>query len=80
MEAIVYLVVGAAIYFLPAFVASQRNHRNAGAIFILNLFLGWTFLGWVIALIWSLTYQAPTTPAEVAREQEARKLSDAQVG
>ena len=31
------------IYFLPTVVASFRKHRNTGAIFVLNLFLGWTF-------------------------------------
>ncbi len=43
------------LYLLPAIVASMRGHRNANAIFALNLLLGWTFLGWVIAIIWSLT-------------------------
>ena len=39
------------IYFIPAIVGS--NKRNATAITILNLFLGWTFIGWVIALVWA---------------------------
>jgi len=41
-------------YFLPAIVAAIRKKTNANAIFILNLFLGWTLLGWVIALIWAV--------------------------
>jgi hypothetical protein len=41
------------LYFLPSIVASNRNHSNARSIFVLNLFLGWTFLGWIIALIWA---------------------------
>lgn len=44
------------IYFLPSIVGSR--HHNAGAIFVLNLFLGWTFLGWVIALVWACTKPA----------------------
>jgi hypothetical protein len=36
-------------------VAASRKHNNEGAIFVLNLLLGWTFLGWVIALIWAPT-------------------------
>ena len=44
-----------ALYFLPAIVASLRRHHNANAIFLLNLFLGWTFLGWVVALVWAAT-------------------------
>ena len=39
------------VYFLPSIAGSKK--KNAGAIFILNLFLGWTFIGWIIALIWA---------------------------
>lgn len=45
-----------AIYFLPTVVASNRRHQNLLAIFMTNLLLGWTFLGWVAALIWACTY------------------------
>ena len=47
--------VGMAMYFLPAIIAFRREHHNRTAILVLNIFLGWTFLGWVAALIWSLT-------------------------
>ena len=42
-----------ALYFLPAIVG--RKKRNAEAIQILNLFLGWTLVGWVVALVWAYT-------------------------
>ena len=42
-------------YFLPAVVAYSRRHHNRLAILALNFLLGWTFLGWVVALVWSLT-------------------------
>jgi hypothetical protein len=41
------------IYFLPALVAWARHHPNVVAIFVLNMLLGWTFVFWVIALVWS---------------------------
>lgn len=44
-----------AIYFLPTLIAVRRGHHNGTPIFMLNLFLGWTFLGWVVALIWSFS-------------------------
>ena len=47
------LVLGFGFYFLPAIVAFYRGHHNKMAILVLNLLLGWTFLGWVAALIWS---------------------------
>ena len=42
-----------AIYFIPTFVGN--NDKNATGIFLLNLLLGWTLLGWVLALIWAVT-------------------------
>ena len=51
--AIIIFFVGVAIYFLPSFNASSRKHPNTSSIFLLNLFLGWTLLGWVAALVWS---------------------------
>jgi len=55
LVAVVWLVVGGValtVYFLPAIVASGKNHFNG--ILLLNLFLGWTFVGWVGALVWAV--------------------------
>jgi ABC-type sugar transport system permease subunit len=41
-------------YFLPFAIAFNRKRANTGAIFALNLFLGWSLIGWVLALVWSL--------------------------
>lgn len=41
------------IYFIPAIIGAQK--KNAGAIFVLNLLLGWTLIGWVGALVWACT-------------------------
>jgi hypothetical protein len=46
---LLFLAVIAALYFLPTIVAFARSHQ-AGMVFVLNLFLGWTLVGWVIAL------------------------------
>lgn len=46
-------------YFLPAIVAYRRKHRQREAILLLNLLLGWTVLGWIGALIWSVTASDP---------------------
>src|ERR1700674_3627300 len=49
------LIVAVLLYFLPTVVALIRGHLSALAVFLLNLFLGWTLIGWIIALIWSCT-------------------------
>lgn len=42
------------IYMIPTCVAASRRHRNTMAIAVLNLFFGWTLLGFVVCLVWSL--------------------------
>ena len=41
------------LYFLPTIVGCRK--RNAPAICVLNLLLGWTILGWIVALVWACT-------------------------
>lgn len=43
------------LYFLPFGLAKYRKHHQADAILLTNLFLGWTGLGWLVALIWAAT-------------------------
>lgn len=42
-----------ALYFFPLITAWEKKHKDTKAIGILNFFLGWTFLGWIIALVWA---------------------------
>ena len=49
----IFLIVPLFLYFLPAFLARKRSDFTA--IFVLNLFAGWTFIGWIIALVWALS-------------------------
>jgi len=50
--AILFIILLAA-YFIPTMAGAKK--RNVGAIFVLNLFLGWTLVGWVVALVWACT-------------------------
>ncbi|HEV2378694.1 MAG TPA: superinfection immunity protein [Terriglobia bacterium] len=52
-----------ALYFMPYIVASAREKRNKGAIGALNFFLGWTLIGWVIALVWALCHDESPSKA-----------------
>jgi hypothetical protein len=51
------------IYFLPFICAMIQRRRRAGAIGILNLFLGWTLIGWVAAAIWASFEDQPLIAA-----------------
>jgi hypothetical protein len=46
-----------AAYFVPTIIAVARRARNSLAIVLINIFAGWTFLGWVAALVWSIVDQ-----------------------
>ena len=48
------LIIGAALYFLPTIIVAIRGAHNGCGIFLTNFFLGWTLIGWVVALIWAL--------------------------
>lgn len=54
-NSMIWVIVLGLCYFIPALIASRRKHHQRTAIFLLNLLLGWTFLGWVGALVWSVT-------------------------
>jgi len=54
---VIMLVISFLIYFMPSFVASSKKHKNFTGVLLLNVFLGWTFLGWVAALVWSVQTQ-----------------------
>ena len=50
---VIFVIIAAALYLLPTIVAVSRRHTAHGAIAVLNVFLGWTFVFWVIALVWA---------------------------
>ena len=48
------------MYFLPSIIALARSKRDLLAIFLLNLFLGWSVIGWIVALVWAAKNDAPS--------------------
>lgn len=42
------------LYFLPGITASKRHHPQLQSIAVVNLFLGWTLVGWVAAMAWAV--------------------------
>jgi hypothetical protein len=51
----ILVIVIVAAYFSPTIISALRNHPQGGPIAIVNLFLGWTLVGWVVALAWSVS-------------------------
>jgi hypothetical protein len=45
------------LYLLPSYIAFRRKHKNLAPVMVFNILLGWTGIAWIVALIWSLSYQ-----------------------
>jgi len=52
-------------YWLPTIVAFGRKHPSKGAILMLNFFLGWTFIGWIVSIVWALSDNSGRAPQSV---------------
>jgi hypothetical protein len=56
-------------YLVPYAVAVSRGKSNSGAIFVVNLFAGWTVIGWIVALVMAAQahrvagYASPVAPS-----------------
>lgn len=56
---------------IPTWIALARKHPNTVPIFLVNFFLGWTCIGWFVALVWSFTN--PQAGATVIIEDRPRR-------
>ncbi|MCO5278017.1 MAG: superinfection immunity protein [Saprospiraceae bacterium] len=78
MGALIIIAISFAVYFLPSIVG--RNKENSASIILLNLFLGWTFVGWVVALVWATSKDDNTKHYLLKIQAEQRdtlhKISD----
>ena len=62
------MLLAAMAYFLPTIVGVARMVPHLGSVFVVNLFLGWTFVGWVVAL--ALAARSRSTLVQVDAEQD----------
>jgi Superinfection immunity protein len=67
------------LYLVPTFIAAARHRQNRIMIFNVNLLLGWTLIGWIVALVWSLSRDAaivtPSVPAAAQSEFPSAQLA-----
>jgi hypothetical protein len=65
-----HALIPLALYFLPTIIAVVKQNHNSVGVFLINLLLGWTGIGWFVALIMALVgspyprcyYQYPYPP------------------
>ena len=71
---IVLIIIIGIIYLIPTLVAINNKKANAGAIAVLNIFLGWVFIPWVIALVWACTKNKEPDIVRVFEENHPHTL------
>jgi uncharacterized membrane protein len=49
------VLAGVLLYFVPCYLAMERQHHLRRLICAVNVLLGWTVVGWVVALAMALT-------------------------
>jgi hypothetical protein len=54
-----FFLISLTIYTLPTIIAVYRQHHNRVPIALVNIFLGWSALGWIVALVWAFTSPVP---------------------
>ena len=59
------ILAGILAYFIPSIIAIARHRRQAAFIFLVNLFFGWSLIGWIIALLWAFRADVAPNTAEL---------------
>lgn len=63
-----FFVTAPALYLLPIYEAWKREQDNLTVVALVNIFLGWSLIGWVVALAMACKSK---TPAKVEVVQVA---------
>lgn len=53
------VVIGIGLYMLPTIIGATRKVVNVGSVFAINFLLGWTLIGWAVALAMALRTNPP---------------------
>jgi hypothetical protein len=67
------LAIFVGLYFLPTIIAKMREVSSVGSVFVINLFFGWTLIGWVIAM--AMAARTPPQKAVAATSSRSTATS-----
>jgi cytoskeletal protein RodZ len=59
------------LFLIPFLLAHNRNHNSKGLILILSMLLGFTIIGWFVALLWA----AYGKTSQEVEEEESSELN-----
>jgi hypothetical protein len=56
---LILMMIGLIGYVIPTIIALARRHPKKGPIILVNLLLGWSVVGWIVALVWAFSSNQP---------------------
>lgn len=74
------ILLGVSVYLLPSIIGFMRKKDNAVPILLLNLFLGWSLIGWVVSLVWATSKDAPVQQVVVQNPNSPSGASEPVAG
>jgi len=77
-EAIQFFILSATalcIYLFPSMIAGKRDHHAFTGIFLINILVGWTVIGWIVCLIWAYS-RVEKKPVKTKAIKTAPSLSE----
>ena len=67
---ILFWIASIALYFLPTVVALWRHHPQIGPIIVIDFLFGWSIVGWIVAMAWSVSHiNRPPRPPNYSEQQ-----------
>lgn len=73
---IVAVVASIVLYFLPTIIAYKRGHANKAIILVIDLVLGWTFIGWAGCLVWAFIDTDGSSAKNITRNIGGNRYED----
>jgi Superinfection immunity protein len=59
---VLIVLVSIAVYLVPTIIVLARHAPNVARVVVVNLLLGWTGIGWIVALVMALKRVPPRYP------------------
>ena len=63
---VILLMLIAILYMIPTLIAYARDVPQRRIITVLNIVLGWTLIGWLIAFFWAMSGQTTAAQTQLA--------------
>jgi hypothetical protein len=72
----ILVIVLIGLYFLPVIVGAIRSVPNMGSVIVINFFLGWTFIGWVVALAMACRSSSGSAQVHIHQPSQQQSATD----